>query len=194
MGSVAENIPAKPDDKEPLTEISTKSLPDHDLHSSWGVTYSSGGTLYKHPRIHHLWEQYARNPSVVERQYHILLDEYTSLFSSFFRGYYPISMHAHASDALLPTTIASLLLNTVATSPLVLDSSDLAPDPSSNEEDTNIRKFSLDFLGWDETHILSPSFVVVEGIYGAGFGPLVSSISYPSIHILLTDPIPVPCI
>jgi hypothetical protein len=52
------------------------------------------------------------------------LGEYTNLFSEFF-GYWPISLHAHATDALAPTTVASLVLNTVATSPLVLGSEGL---------------------------------------------------------------------
>jgi hypothetical protein len=149
------------------------SVPDHDFHSSWGSTYSSR-CIVNSVRTRQLWEQYACDSAGVERKYHILLNEYTELFRTFFNGYYPISLHAHASDALLPTTIASLLLNTAATSPLVLDSPTLSP--SQCTDGVKIRNFALDFLGWDESHVISPKFAVIDGVYGAGFGPLVSTL------------------
>jgi hypothetical protein len=41
----------------------------------------------------------------IERKYHLLLNEYIDLFTKVL-GYYPISMHAHATDSL---TIASMV-------------------------------------------------------------------------------------
>ena len=155
------------------TTIQASPRLDHDFHSSWGCSYASSSTLTDE-RLLKLWQDYASNPSIVERKYHQLLGEYTELFSSFFNGYYPISMHAHASDSLTPTTIASLMLNTVATSPLVLESESLRPkvDEKPSETGWRIRSFALEFLGWDERHVLAPTFAAVKGLYGAGFGPL----------------------
>ena len=152
------------------------SAPDHDFHNAWGCSYSDG-TLGD-DGTSQLWQDYALNPAAVGRKYHMLLSEYTKLFSRFFGGYYPISLHAHASDALQPTTIASLILNTVATSPLVLNSPALAPRLDENPKDTGkrVREFALKFLAWDESHVCAPNFVIAKGCYGAGYGPLVSSV------------------
>lgn len=148
---------------------------DHDFHSGWGSVYTNRSTVCDES-ILPLWQQYAVDKAAVDRQYHSLLGEYTDLFAKVFGGYYPISLHAHATDSLTPTTIASLLLNTAATSPLVLDSPILRPKPDEKPEETGmrVRDFALSFLGWTETHVLSPTFVVDLYAYGAGYGPMVS--------------------
>ncbi|KAI1496871.1 pyridoxal phosphate-dependent transferase [Biscogniauxia marginata] len=165
---------------------------DHDFHSAWGCVYSNHST-FGDETVLGLWQQYASDPAVVDRKYHMLLNEYTMLFSTFFDGYYPISMHAHASDALLPTTIASLILNTVATSPLVLNSPMLAPRANEDPKDTGnrIREFALNFLGWNTNHVQAPNFVVAEGIYGAGFGPLAHTSKEWEINAIASGPKPV---
>ncbi|KAI5925048.1 pyridoxal phosphate-dependent transferase [Camillea tinctor] len=165
---------------------------DHDFHSAWGCVYSNQSTLSE-ASISGLWQQYADDPATVDRKYHMLLHEYTTLFSTFFDGYYPISMHAHASDALLPTTIASLVLNTVATSPLVLNSPVLAPMAHEDPKATGgrIRDFALDFLGWNTAHVQAPNFVVAEGIYGAGFGPLAHTSKEWEVNAIASGPKPV---
>lgn len=141
-----------------------------------------------------LWQQYAADKGAVDRKYQVLLHEYTDLFSQFFGGYYPISMHAHATDALMPTTIASLVLNTVATCPLVLNSEALQPKADEDPEATGkrVRAFALEFLGWNERHILAPNFVVAHNIYGAGYGPLVRipntfNATYTYLKLSVTD-------
>ncbi|RYC56553.1 hypothetical protein CHU98_g9657 [Xylaria longipes] len=148
-------------------------LLDHDFHSAWGSVYTNRSTVGD-KEILPLWQQYAVDKPAVDRKYHSILSEYTELFHKVFGGYYPISMHAHATDSLMPTTIASLILNTAATSPLVLDSPDLRPKADEKPEETGmrVRNFALNFLGWTETHVLSPTFVVADNIYGAGYGPL----------------------
>ncbi|KAI1431131.1 pyridoxal phosphate-dependent transferase [Xylaria sp. CBS 124048] len=150
-----------------------KSELDHDFHSAWGSVYTNRSTVGD-AEILPLWKQYAVDKGAVDRQYHSLLTEYTELFRKFFGGYYPISLHAHATDAIIPTTIASLILNTAATSPLILDSPVLRPkaDEKSEETGMRVRAFVLDFLGWSETHVLAPTFIVADNIYGAGYGPL----------------------
>ncbi|KAI1191480.1 pyridoxal phosphate-dependent transferase [Nemania serpens] len=146
---------------------------DHDLHSGWGSVYTNRSTVGD-KEILPLWQQYAVDKPAVDRKYQLLLNEYTDLFTKVFGGYYPISMHAHATDSLMPTTIASLILNTAATSPLVLDSPILRPKPDEKPEETGmrVRDFALNFLGWNETHVLAPTFIVADNIYGAGYGPM----------------------
>ncbi|KAI0466684.1 pyridoxal phosphate-dependent transferase [Xylaria cf. heliscus] len=148
-------------------------LLDHDFHSAWGSVYTNRSTVGD-KEILPLWQQYAVDKAAVDRKYHSILSDYTELFHKVFSGYYPISLHAHATDSLMPTTIASLILNTAATSPLVLDSPALRPKADEIPEETGmrVRDFALKFLGWTETHVLSPTFVVADNIYGAGYGPL----------------------
>ncbi|KAI1478179.1 pyridoxal phosphate-dependent transferase [Daldinia eschscholtzii] len=165
---------------------------DHDFHSGWGSVYTNRSTVSDEETLP-LWLQYASNKGSVERKYQQLLHEYTDLFGDFFGGYYPISMHAHATDALLPTTIASLILNTTATSPLVLNSPTLKPKPDENPEDTGnrVRDFAWSFLGWDDKHILSPNFIVADNIYGAGYGPLAHTSKEWEISAIASGPKPI---
>ncbi|KAI1463653.1 pyridoxal phosphate-dependent transferase [Daldinia caldariorum] len=165
---------------------------DHDFHSGWGSVYTNRSTV-SDEEILPLWLQYASDKGSVERKYQRLLYEYTDLFSDFFGGYYPISMHAHATDALLPTTIASLILNTIATSPLVLNSPELKPKSDENPEDTGkrVRDFALSFLGWDDKHVLSPNFIVADNIYGAGYGPLAHTSKEWEISAIAAGPKPI---
>ncbi|GAP85247.1 hypothetical protein SAMD00023353_1002790 [Rosellinia necatrix] len=152
---------------------SDDTLLDHDLHSAWGSVYTNRSTV-SDKGILPLWQQYAVDKAGVDRKYQLILNEYTDLFTKVFGGYYPISMHAHATDSLMPTTIASLILNTAATSPLVLDSPILRPKADEKPEETGmrVRDFALNFLGWTETHVLAPTFIVADNIYGAGYGPM----------------------
>jgi hypothetical protein len=161
---------------EKHTEMA-KPLPDHDFHNSWGCIYS-GETTAKNKAVRDWWQEYFRSPATVERKYHDLLSKYTELFTDFFGGYYPISLHAHVSDALTPTTAASLILNTCASSPLVLKNPDLAPSALPTEDGKKIQEYVLEYLGWTESHVTHPKFAAVQGIYGAAFGPLVCSVGF----------------
>ncbi|EER44008.1 conserved hypothetical protein [Histoplasma capsulatum H143] len=165
-------------------------LPDHDLHNSWGCDYSSQSVV-NHEKLRHLWEQYGRDPTGVRRNYHNLLREYTTLFRNFFNGYYPISLHAHVSDALLPTTVSSLIQNTCASSPLVLNNPALAPSSSATEDGKKIQQFVLDYLGWEELHVTHPRFAVVQGLYGAAFGPLAHASKEWEVQIIASGPKPI---
>lgn len=149
----------------------TDVLPDHDFHSAWGCSYSAR-SLLQDPQTYALWSQYLHSLSSVDRQYHSLFGAYTNLFAKFFNSYYPISLYAHATDALLPTTIASLILNTVAPSPLNFTNEHLRPKGNEPPEESGSRisDLSLLLLGWTDVHIHAPTFVAIEGIYGAGFG------------------------
>ncbi|KAL2841734.1 hypothetical protein BJY01DRAFT_256940 [Aspergillus pseudoustus] len=166
-------------------ELSTTAgnFPDHDFHNSWGCVYSGESTL-KDEGVRQLWQEYAENPTKVERKYHGILTKYTQLFTTFFRGYYPISLHAHVSDALLPTTVASLILNTCASSPLILINPDLAPSALPTEDGKKIQRHVLEYLGWNESHVTHPKFAAVQGIYGAAFGPLAHASKEWEIQII----------
>lgn len=106
---------------EPHEANSVQSLLDHDFHSAWGSNYSMR-VFTADDKARELWKQYSNNPSAIERQYHRLLNEYTEIFQTFFKGYWPISLHSHVSDVLVPTTMATLILNTASTSPLITES------------------------------------------------------------------------
>lgn len=159
---------------EPHEANGVHGLLDHDFHSAWGSNYSMRGFIAD-DKARELWKQYSNDPSAIERQYHRLLNEYTEIFQTFFRGYWPISLHSHVSDVLVPTTMATLILNTASTSPLITESSELSPMLLDEPEPARIQSFVRNLLGWKDQHVQSPNFAIVEGIYGGAFGPLVSS-------------------
>lgn len=146
---------------------------DHDFHNSWGSIYSNSG-FTRDDRARKLWEDYTLNPARVEQQYHLLLSEYSERFQSFFNGYWPISFHAHVSDALISTTVASLLLNTASTCPLVVEDPALSPLLKDDPEPEKVQQFVRDLLGWSDIHATAPKLAIVEGIYGSAYGPLVT--------------------
>lgn len=145
---------------------------DHDFHNAWGSIYSTSGFM-KDDRTRKIWDDYTVSPARVEQQYHVLLSEYTERFNSFFKGYWPISFHAHVSDALIPTTVASLILNTASTCPLVVDDPTLSPLLKDDPEPEKVHGFVRDLLGFSDVHIVAPKLAIVEGIYGSAYGPLV---------------------
>lgn len=152
--------------------MTTEPLLDHDFHSAWGSSYSLKG-FSADQSARQLWEQYCRDPGSVDRQYHSILGEYTEKFHEFFKGYWPLSLHAHASDVLVPTTLATLILNAATTCPLVTESPELSPLLKEDPEPEKIQTFVRNLLGWEDVHVRSPRFVVAKGIYGAAYGPLV---------------------
>ncbi|KAJ0423152.1 hypothetical protein BJY00DRAFT_310278 [Aspergillus carlsbadensis] len=83
-----------------------KPPPDYDFYDSWRCIYS-GETTAKHKVVRQWWQEYLRNPAMAK--YHDLLSQYSLLFAEFSRGSYPIPLHAHVSNALSPTTVASLI-------------------------------------------------------------------------------------
>jgi hypothetical protein len=151
---------------------------DHDLHNAWGTIYSNSGFM-NDDRTRRVWEDYTVNPAKVEQQYHLLLNEYTERFQSFFGGYWPITFHAHVSDVLIPTTIASLILNTASTCPLVVEDPTLSPLLKDDPEPDKVHQFVRELLGWTDVHITAPKLAIVEGIYGSAYGPLVSLFIIP---------------
>lgn len=160
---------------KPIANGHTSAEPpplDHDFHNSWGSIYSNSG-FTRDDRARKIWEDYTRNPARVDQQYHLLINEYSERFQSFFKGYWPISFHAHVSDALMPTTVASLVLNTASTCPLVVEDPALSPLLKDDPEPEKVQQFVRDLLGWSDVHATAPKLAIVEGIYGSAYGPLV---------------------
>ena len=147
---------------------------DHDFHNAWGTIYSNNAFI-SDSRARQMWEEYTVNPGRVEQQYHVLLNEYTDRFKSFFNGYWPITFHSHVSDVLIPTTVASLILNTASTCPLVVEDPALSPLLKDDPEPEKVQEFVRNLLGWNDVHIKTPKLAIVDGIYGCAYGPLVSS-------------------
>ncbi|KAE8400975.1 pyridoxal phosphate-dependent transferase [Aspergillus pseudonomiae] len=147
---------------------------DHDFHNAWGTIYSNNAFVSDN-RARQMWEEYTVNPGRVEQQYHVLLNEYTDRFQSFFNGFWPITFHAHVSDALIPTTVASLILNTASTCPLVVEDPALSPLLKDDPEPEKVQEFVRNLLGWNDVHIKTPKLAIVDGIYGCAYGPLAHS-------------------
>ncbi|KAL5343680.1 pyridoxal phosphate-dependent transferase [Aspergillus crustosus] len=143
---------------------------DHDFHNAWGTIYSNSG-FKNDERTRLIWEEYTKSPTKVEGQYHKILNEYTTRFASFL-GYWPITFHAHVSDVLIPTTIASLVLNTACTCPLVIEDPALSPLIKDYPEPEKVHQFARNVLGWTDIHISTPKLAIIQGIYGCAFGPL----------------------
>ncbi|KAJ5628643.1 hypothetical protein N7490_010871 [Penicillium lividum] len=147
---------------------------DHDFHNAWGTIYSNSGFI-NDERTRRVWEDYTVNPARVEHQYHVLLNEYTERFQSFFKGHWPITFHAHVSDVLIPTTIASLIMNTASTCPLVVEDPLLSPLLKDDPEPEKVHQFVRELLGWTDAHVKTPKLAIVDGIYGGAYGPLAHS-------------------
>ncbi|KAJ5360331.1 hypothetical protein N7517_009522 [Penicillium concentricum] len=160
---------------------------DHDLHNAWGTLYSNS-VLISDERTRRVWEDYTVNTARVEQQYHVLLNEYTDRFQSFFGGYWPITFHAHVSDVLIPTTIASLILNTASTCPLVVEDPALSPLLKDDPEPEKVQQFVRELLGWTDVHIAAPKLAIVEGIYGGAYGPLAHSSNEWEYRIIGSGP------
>ncbi|KAL4925394.1 uncharacterized protein BDV17DRAFT_184673 [Aspergillus undulatus] len=163
---------------------------DHDFHNAWGSIYSATGTTAD-PQTQQIWETYTKAPHLVEAQYHKLLSEYTVRFASFFGGYWPITFHAHVSDVLIPSTLASLILNTASTCPLIVEDPVLSPLLKDDPEPEKVQAFVRSLLGWSDEHIQSPRLAVVQGIYGCAFGPLAHSSDEWEYQIIGAGPPPI---
>lgn len=87
-------------------------------------------------------------------------------FRHFFGGWLPISYHGHITDALSPTTIASMMLRLAMFSITGCRSGRSASAPHLRSEATKL-------LEWEDSHLSTPCFALVENAYAAAFGPLV---------------------
>uniref|UniRef100_A0A8H7KFJ2 Uncharacterized protein n=1 Tax=Bionectria ochroleuca TaxID=29856 RepID=A0A8H7KFJ2_BIOOC len=129
----------------------------HDMHNRYGesLTWRSLSTS---SRYSELWEKYMTSQRSLDHLYHKLFVE------DFFGAYYPVAFHGHASDAMVPTTIASLLLH-IAAYP-----SSLFPDSDGSAPPVDI----LPLLDWNSSHRQSPRLAILSRSFGAGYGPLAS--------------------
>ncbi|KAH7208674.1 hypothetical protein DER44DRAFT_254353 [Fusarium oxysporum] len=134
----------------------------HDMHNRYGESLT-WKPLSSHPRYFKLWTQYAHDPLLLDHSYSQLLVEYIERFRDLFLGIYPISFHSHATDAMSPTTITSLLLHMARTSES--QNSSIAETRSSMEVVARA-------LGWNRNHVQSPKVVILSRCFGAGYGPL----------------------
>lgn len=82
----------------------------------------------------------------------------------------PISFHAHVTEALNPTTVASMLLRLA----IFLKFNRLGSIHISTPAD---RAHAMNLLGQNEIHVSRPRWAAIEGSYAAAFGPIVSIVS-----------------
>ncbi|KAI0867830.1 hypothetical protein GGS24DRAFT_484282 [Hypoxylon argillaceum] len=138
--------------------------PYHDMHNRYGevLTWKPLSSSDRHAR---LWNDYAEDHKGVDQFYHELLVEYLDKFSRYFGGVCPVSFHSHASDAIIPHTIASLLIHLAKFSSRLFDGNQIHGDPF-----TSVTRI----LQWQETHHRSPQLAVLSGSFGAGYGSMAA--------------------
>lgn len=127
-----------------------EEFPDLDFHHSFGSFLTR-----KNPVLHSVdqdvgryWALLNKSPTMLQHCIHNIGDRYREAFRRFFTAE-PISLHGHVSDASSPTLLTSLI-------------SHLASHHSTSENNP--------FFG--EVDKANPCVAILEGSYGAGYGPL----------------------
>lgn len=90
----------------------------------------------------------------------------------FFQDIYPISFHSHASDALAPHVLGSVMRH-------------LAYrhwKTQTSQDDQYMESSILKLLQWDKDQQHAPRLAVLSGAYGAAYGNLVWSRDAPILH------------
>lgn len=152
----------------PIISTRSDSL-DHDFSNTWGIILSSTETRAR-PLADALFREYWAEAVSTERRYNQILCRYTDMFEyvtsprgsvgwdlggenttyrQFFNGWLPISYHGHVTDAMCPTTIASMML---PLSMFGLTGCRLGRPASTPE----LRSAATQRLGWDEVHLSAP--------------------------------------
>ena len=133
-----------------LAESATqRELPDLDFHHSFGsfLTRKNPVVESADPDIGRYWALLNTSPTMLQYHIHSIGDRYREAFRRFFTAE-PISLHGHVSDASSPALLTSLIAH--------LTSRYSTSDCNS-------------FLSKGDQ--MNPCVAVLEGSYGAGYGP-----------------------
>lgn len=143
-------------------ECRPEEFPDLDFHHSFGLFPS-----HKNPVLDSVdqdvgryWTLLNKSPTMLQHRIHDIGDRYRDAFRRFFTAE-PISLHGHVSDASSPALLTSLI-------------SHLASRGSTNG--------SSPFL--EEADKANPCVAILEGSYGAGYGPLAHNSVLESVRPL----------
>ncbi|KAL8912797.1 MAG: hypothetical protein Q9171_002255 [Xanthocarpia ochracea] len=127
-----------------------EEFPNLDFHHSFGsfLTQKSPVIEAIESQIARYWQYLSQSPTLVQLHIHEIGDRYRDAFRKFFTAD-PISLHGHVSDASSPALVASLVSHLI-----------------SHAAKTG-RAPALERPSRGSTRV-----AVIEGYYGAGFGPL----------------------
>ena len=127
-----------------------EAYPDLDFHNSFGsfLTRKNPALDTVDQDVGRYWALLNKSPTMLQHHIHAIGDRYREAFRHFFTAE-PISLHGHVSDASNPALLTSLI-------------SHFASHPSASG--------SNPFFG--EENKASPCVAILEGSYGAGYGPL----------------------
>ena len=136
--------------KDNPREFHPEEFPDLDFHHSFGsfLTRKNPVVDSVEEDIGKYWALLNRSPTMLQYHIHNIGDRYREAFRRFFTAE-PISLHGHVSDASSPAVLTSLI------SHLTSSYSTSGDNPFLGEEDR-----------------ANPCIAILEGSYGAGYGPL----------------------
>ena len=131
-------------------ESHPEDFPDLDFHHSFGSFLTRKNPVVDsiEEDIGKYWALLNRSPTMLQYHIHNVGDRYREAFRRFFTAE-PISLHGHVSDASSPAILTSLI------SHLTSSYSTSGDNPFLGEEDR-----------------ANPCIAILEGSYGAGYGPL----------------------
>ncbi len=127
-----------------------EEFPDLDFHHSFGSFLTRKNPVLESvdQDIGKYWALLNKSPTMLQHHIHEIGDRYRMAFASFFTAE-PISPHGHVSDASSPALLSSLI-------------SHLTSRCSKNGNNQ--------FIGNEDR--ANPCVAILEGSYGAGYGPL----------------------
>ena len=127
-----------------------EEFPDLDFHHSFGSFLTRKNPILDSvdQDVGRYWALLNKSPTMLQYHIHNIGDRYREAFRHFFTAE-PISIHGHVSDASSPALLTSLI-------------SHLTSDQSMSESNS--------FLEEDDK--ANPCVAILEGSYGAGYGPL----------------------
>ena len=127
-----------------------EEFPDLNFHHSFGSFLTRKNPILESvdADIGKYWALLNKSPTMLQYHIHDIGDRYREAFRRFFTAE-PISLHGHVSDASSPALLTSLISHLTS---------------GSSKGDSNA------FL--DEGDKANPRIAILEGSYGAGYGPL----------------------
>ena len=131
-------------------EACPEEFPDLDFHHSFGSFLTRKNLILDivDLDVGRYWDMLSKSPSMLQHHIHDVGDRYRQAFGQFFTAE-PISLHGHVSDASSPALLTSLI--THLDSHHSTDKSNPLLDPENK---------------------VNPCIALLEGSYGAGYGPL----------------------
>ena len=150
-------------------ESHPEEFPDLDFHHSFGSFLTGKNPILESidEDIGKYWALLNKSPTMLQYHIHDIGDRYREAFRQFFTAE-PISLHGHVSDASSPALLTSLISHLTS---------------GCSESGSNL------FLNKNDK--ANPRIAVLEGSYGAGYGPLAHNSVLEFVRPLANGSIPV---